>query len=178
MSDIVIRELQPEDAEKLIAYIKRIGGETDNLTFGPEGFPVTVEQEKAMLRSKTEHPKSVMYGAWRGEELVGDGSLDAMPRRMSHRAELGLTVVKEMWNKGIGSRILEKLIEYAKEAGIEILNLEVRSDNLPAIHLYEKYGFQRIGTSPAFFKIGDTYYDFEIMYLDLRAKKRERLKCV
>ena len=41
MSDIVIRELQPEDAEKLIAYIKRIGGETDNLTFGAAGIRKT-----------------------------------------------------------------------------------------------------------------------------------------
>ena len=170
MSDYIIRELQPEDAEKLIAYVKRIGGESDNLTFGPEGFPVTVEQEKAMLAFKMNDPRSVMYGVWNGDELIADGSLDALPRRMSHRAELGLTVIKEMWNKGIGGMLLEKLIDFAGKAGIEIINLEVRSDNAAAIHLYEKYGFKRIGTSPAYFKIGDQYFDFEIMYLDLREK--------
>jgi ribosomal protein S18 acetylase RimI-like enzyme len=87
---------------------------------------------------------------------------------MSHRAELGITVIRDEWNKGIGSILMEKLIEFAKDAGIEILNLEVRADNTNAVHLYEKYGFRHIGTSPAYFKIGDEYVDFEIMYLDLR----------
>ena len=168
MRDYIIRELRPEDAEKLIAYLKRIGGESDNLTFGREGLPVTVEREMALLKSRMDDPRSVMYGVWRGDELIGDGSLEVLPRRMSHRAELGLTVVKDMWNKGIGSALMEKLIDFAGKAGIEIVNLEVRSDNAAAIHLYEKYGFKRVGTSPAYFKIGDEYYDFEIMYLDLR----------
>jgi ribosomal protein S18 acetylase RimI-like enzyme len=63
---------------------------------------------------------------------------------------------------------MEELIKYAKKSGIEILNLEVRSDNVRAIHLYEKFGFSHIGTSPAYFKIGDDYIDFELMFLDLR----------
>lgn len=87
---------------------------------------------------------------------------------MSHRAELGISVLKAEWNSGIGSMIMKKLIEYAKNNGVEIINLEVRSDNARAIHLYEKYGFKHIGTSPSFFKIGDEYVDFELMYLDLR----------
>ena len=70
---------------------------------------------------------------------------------------------------------MEGLIEYAKKNGIEILNLEVRSDNVNAIHLYEKYGFRHIGTSPAYFKIGDDYVDFELMFLDLRQSENRKL---
>ena len=168
MNDLTVREMLPEDAEQLIAYLKRIGGESDNLTFGPEGFPVTLEKERAVLKAKADDPKTVMYGVWRGDELIASGSVNSMPRRMSHRAELGLTVVRDMWNRGVGHMLLNKLIGFAKDAGIEIINLEVRSDNAAAIHLYEKFGFRRIGTSPAYFKIGDAYFDFEIMYLDLR----------
>ena len=170
MNEIMIRELQPADAEKLITYTKQVGGETDNLTFGADGFPVTVEREQAMLQAVMDDPGSVMLGAWRGEDLIADGSIHALPRRMAHRADLGIAVIKEEWNKGIGSMLLERLIQFAKDAGIEIVNLEVRSDNAAAIHLYEKFGFQRIGTSPAYFKIGEDYFDFEIMYLDLREK--------
>lgn len=46
MNQLQIRELQPDDAEVLIAYTKQIGGESDNLTFGADGFPVTVEKEE------------------------------------------------------------------------------------------------------------------------------------
>ena len=89
---------------------------------------------------------------------------------MNHRAELGITVLKSEWDKGLGSRLLKMAIEYAKSHGIEIINLEVRSDNFRAIHVYEKFGFRKIGTSFAYFKIGDSYIDFDIMYLDLRQK--------
>ncbi len=178
MSELLIRELMPEDAETMIAYTKRVGGETDNLTFGANGFPVTVEGEQNILAAMHDDPKSVMLGVWRGSEMVADGSIHSMPRRMSHRAELGITVVKDEWNKGIGSMLLEKLIEFAKSAGIEIINLEVRSDNASAVHLYEKFGFKHIGTSPAFFKIDDEYYDFEIMYLDLRSSEDRQKQSV
>ena len=87
---------------------------------------------------------------------------------MCHRAELGITVKKNYWGQGIGSLLMQELINYARENGIEIINLEVRSDNVNAIHLYKKFGFKHIGTSPAFFKIDGTYADFELMYLDLR----------
>lgn len=65
---------------------------------------------------------------------------------MSHRAELGITVRKDYWGQGIGSLLMKELIKYAKENRIEILNLDVRSDNVNAIHLYEKFGFKHIGT--------------------------------
>ncbi|HIZ48589.1 MAG TPA: GNAT family N-acetyltransferase, partial [Candidatus Gemmiger excrementavium] len=72
------------------------------------------------------------------------------------------------WGQGVGSALMARLLVFARKHGVEIINLEVRSDNLRAIRLYEKYGFRRIGTSPAFFKIGGQYVDAEMMYLDLR----------
>lgn len=168
MERIIIREASPEDAEELLVYMKRIGGESDNLSFGAEGLTITAEQERAFLQGMREDRRCVFYCAWKGEHLVGTGSLSGLPRRMCHRAELAISVLKTEWGQGIGSRIMEALIAYAGNNGIEILNLEVRSDNAGAIHLYEKFGFRHIGTSPAFFKIGGQYADFELMYLDLR----------
>ena len=168
MSKIEIREATSDDADILIAYTKRVGGESDNLTFGADGLPVTTEQEKAFLQSMHDDKHSVFYCAWKIEELIATGSITGLPRRMNHRAELALSVVKAEWNNGVGSMLMEKLIEYAKQHGIEIINLDVRSDNVNAIHLYKKYGFKHIGTSPAFFKINGKYIDFELMYLDLR----------
>mgnify|MGYP001081646592 CR=1 FL=1 len=168
MEHIEIRETMPEDAEKLIAYLKKVGAETDNLTFGKEGLSVTVEQEKAYLTQVHEEQRSVHYSVWKEGELIADGSLSGLPRRMSHYAELGLSVIKAQWNQGIGGRLLEELIAYARQASIEIIRLEVRSDNAGAIHLYEKYGFKRVGMIPGYFKINDTYVDFVMMCLDLR----------
>lgn len=168
MDDIFVRELMPQDAEALIAYTKRVGGETDNLSYGAEGFPVSVEGEQEMLAATHDDPRSQMLGAWRSDTLIAVGSLFCLPRRMSHRAELGISVVRAEWNKGIGGMLTQELIAFAKGAGIEIINLEVRSDNVGAIHLYEKLGFRHIGCSPAHIKVGSASFDAELMYLDLR----------
>ena len=168
MDNIIIKEASPENAFARIEYSKKIGAETDNLSFGAEGFPISVEGEEEYIRSVLKDERSCSFFAWRDKEIIGDVSLTGFPRRMYHRAELGITVLKSEWNKGLGSRLLEMAIEYAKSHGIEIINLEVRSDNFRAIHVYEKFGFRKIGASPAYFKIGDSYIDFDIMYLDLR----------
>lgn len=168
MEDFDIREAVPEDAEKLIAFLARVGGETDYLSFGKEGLPISTEEEEKFIQSMKEKEHSVLYLAWKDGEIVGDASLNGFFRRMSHRAEFGISVAKAEWGQGIGSALLQKIIEYAKEHTIELINLEVRSDNMRAIRVYEKYGFSKIGTSPAYYKMDGKYYDFDLMVLDLR----------
>ena len=168
MQEIVIREAQSEDAEKVIIFTKQIGGESENLSYGSEGLAMSPEQEMYFLNSMKEDAHSVFFTAWQGSELVGTDNLSGLSRRMGHRAELGIAVAKAEWGKGIGSSLMNVIIEYARKNGIEIISLEVRADNTRAIHLYKKFDFKSIGIMPAFFKIGSEYIDFQLMYLDLR----------
>ncbi len=62
---------------------------------------------------------------------------------------------------------MEAILAFAKASGFEQLNLEVRSSNARAIHLYEKYGFRKLCTFPRFFKINGEYIDFDLMNLEL-----------
>ena len=165
---IEIIEGRPEDAAAIVEFTKKVGGETDNLTFGAEGLEVTPEQETMFLKEMRENPRAVFLCAWKEDNLIGTGFLGGMSKRMKHRATLAISILKSELGKGVGSAMLEKLIEFAESIGIEIINLEVRCDNSRAIQLYEKYGFKCLGTSPAFFKIGDKFIDFELIYLDLR----------
>lgn len=168
LDKILIKEAVPADAVKCLNYLKQIGRETDNLTFGAEGLPVSPADEAKFLQAVHDDRGSVSYFAWHEGHIVGDVSLNALPRRMSHRSNLGLLVVKAWWGKGIGSSLLQKAVDYAEANGVELINLEVRSDNYRAIRLYERFGFRKIGVSPAYFKIGADYIDFDLMYLDLR----------
>ncbi len=166
--DIIVRDARAEDAERLLEYLKRIGGESDNLTFGAEGLPFSVEDEQKFIERVAADEKSVMLVAFDGDELVGDVSLAGMSRRMSHRAELGISVVKSHWGQGIGRLLMSRVIDYAKQHGIEIIDLNVRSDNARAIHLYKKFGFVYIGTHPSGKKIKGEDIAIDYMYLDLR----------
>ncbi|RRJ25922.1 GNAT family N-acetyltransferase [Lachnoanaerobaculum gingivalis] len=172
--DIIIKEAKPEDANKLIEYTKIVGAQTDNLSFGKEGIDGTVQEEKEFIKRINSDPKSVMYFAWKNEDIVGCANISGMKRRMSHRANFAVSVVKSEWGSGIGSALLEKCISFAKDNGIEIINLDTRSDNLRAISLYKKFGFVKIGRIPAFSKINCEYIDADLMYLDLREKINNR----
>ena len=43
MQDFDIREASPEEAEKHISFLAKVGGETDYLSFGKEGLPISTE---------------------------------------------------------------------------------------------------------------------------------------
>ena len=79
-----------------------------------------------------------------------------------------MAVIREYWNKGIGSQLLLAIIHFAKENAFEVIDLQVRSDNLSAIHLYEKFGFKKIGAHPYFFKIGSEEISCDYMYLKIQ----------
>ena len=142
---VTIQRARPEDAPALIEYLNIVGGETDNLTFGAGEFPATVEEEAAFLRREAENPKSLMLTAWEGGQIVGNAHLGALSRRLAHRGSLGISVLREAWGRGVGSALMEEVIAHARAQGLEIIELEVRSDNPRAIRLYEKFGFVLIG---------------------------------
>lgn len=48
---IRIEKAAPCDAAMLLEYLKQVGGETDNLTFGPEGMPFSIEAEAEFISS-------------------------------------------------------------------------------------------------------------------------------
>lgn len=165
---IVIEKAACADAEAILEYLKQIGGETDNLTFGAEGLPFTVDEEAAHIKQLENSADEVMFVAKDNGKIVGDAGLSRLPRRMKHRGDFGISVVREYWNRGIGSLLLEEIIRFAKENSFEIIELQVRSDNAAAIHLYEKFGFRKFGTHESFFKIENKEISFCYMYLKVQ----------
>ena len=54
---------------------------------------------------------------------------------------INIAVNEKYRRTGIGSGLLEKLIENSIDRGLLSLTLEVRESNEPALKMYEKYGF-------------------------------------
>ena len=163
--NIVIERPIPSDASDLLEYLRQIGSETDNLTFGKEGLSFTPEAEAEYIRQLENSCDEAMFVAKDNGKIVGSASLNRFPRRMMHRGDLSISVLKEYWNKGIGSKLMCAIFEFAKKQSFEIIDLQVRSDNLHAIHLYEKYGFKKIGAHPYFLKIDGDPVSFDYMFL-------------
>ncbi|MEI3058448.1 MAG: GNAT family N-acetyltransferase [Eubacteriales bacterium] len=160
---------QAEDAAALLEYLKIIGGETDNLSFGPEGVPLDEKTERAYLAMQAESHDNIQLLAKVNGEIIGTASLNRKPNRMHHRAEFGISLKKAWWGCGAATVLAHGVLDFAREAGIEQVNLEVRSDNKRAIALYKKLGFCKLCTFPDFFRIKGEPVDFDFMYLDLCA---------
>ena len=163
----VIERARAEDAAAMLNYLKIVGGETENLSFGAEGVSLDLEAEQDHLRMQSESTDNVQYLAKVKDEIIGTASLNRKHKRMSHRGVFGISLKKAWWGCGAASALMEAILAFAKENDFEQLNLEVRSDNTRAIRLYEKYGFRKLCTFPHFFKINGEYVDFDLMNLEL-----------
>lgn len=168
--EFTIEKAKVSDAAAVLEYLKQIGGETDNLTFGVEGLPCSVEDEEKYIKSLEESTSSVMFTAKINGVIVGDAHFSSSTReRIKHRGEIGISVLKDYWGKGVGSKLMESIIDFAKNtAGCEIIALQVRSDNERAINLYKKYGFEKIGQFKGYLKINGEYIDCDFMNLYIK----------
>lgn len=63
-----------------------------------------------------------------------------------------VAVEKSVRRQGIAQRMLLALMQAGKERGIKHFTLEVRSNNMPAIRLYEKLGFVTEGVRRGFYE--------------------------
>lgn len=65
---------------------------------------------------------------------------------MKHNGTLGISIRKKYWGIGLGSEIMNYLIDWAKSNKItKKINLLVREDNIRGVKLYEKFGFEKEG---------------------------------
>lgn len=166
--DLMIRRAAPADASEILEFIRQVGSETDNLSFGAEGLPFTPEAEAAYICQIENSCDEIMLIAKVDGKIVGTASLSRLPRRMGHRGDFSVTVLKQYWNQGVGSQLMCQILALAKKHSFEIIDLQVRSDHTQAIHLYEKYGFRKIGTHPCFLKVDNQEIPFDLMCLKLQ----------
>ena len=64
---------------------------------------------------------------------------------------MNLAVVPDCRRQGVGEALVKALADYLRNNRIVALLLEVRVSNAPAIGLYEKLGFVRVGRRPRYY---------------------------
>lgn len=71
-----------------------------------------------------------------------------------HRVRLGMGVESRLRGRGLGSKLLETVIDFCRQQpSIDWLDLCVLGDNTPAKKLYQKYGFTVLGETPDRYRI-------------------------
>ena len=164
---LTVRSLCADDAEALNAFRYATYSETYFMARYPEEG-ANLEAMQNRLEGCVESPVNFEVGAF-GEKLVGEfGVAQLRPHiKYRHRAYMGISIEQKYWGCGLGSYLVQLAIDQARANGFEQLELGVYSDNSRAIHLYEKFGFERYGIQPRAFKLKDGTYRDEIIMVKM-----------
>ena len=111
---------------------------------------------KSILKDELLSPLSHYFVAKSGEDILGFAGLKFL---LDEAHITNIVVRKDKRRLGIGSILLEALINKAKETST-LITLEVNEQNLAAIQLYQKYNFQIVGTRKKYY---DNKFDAYIM---------------
>ena len=105
------------------------------------------------------------YFAVLNEEVIG--WCDAVPvsfEGMNHIAVLGMGILQEFRNRGLGSKLLELTISHAKEKNnIEKIELEVFKGNTGGVEFYKKHNFRIEGERIKSRKLNGVYDNIILM---------------
>ena len=109
-------------------------------------------QSRDRIKQKLENPPPGIHRLVAVSEenqksiVVGLISLQALSDRRSHVGQIGIFVHDDYQNQGIGSQLIAAIIDLAENwLSLKRLELQVNTDNPAAIHLYEKFGFEKEG---------------------------------
>jgi RimJ/RimL family protein N-acetyltransferase len=146
-SSITIRQASSKDAAAVIEMIRNILSTSEFTLTQPDEFSYTEEEEAALLEKyKTIDGHLFLLAEYQGQ-LVGNLSFsNGNKRRNLHQGELAMGVRNSMRGKGVGTVLLETLMEWAeKHPLIRKVKLLVAIQNNDAIHLYRNLGFIQEG---------------------------------
>lgn len=166
----ILRSPNERDAEEMISYLKRTSGETGYMLRYEDEVTLSLDEEKAFLISVAEDPRKIMIAAFIDGMLVANCGINPVSSldKCRHRAEFGISIIKDYWDCGLGSAMMSAIIHSAKVIGFELIELDVVSENERAVALYKKFGFKICGTREKFFKYRNgTHASSYIMALDL-----------
>lgn len=168
--ELTVREALPADAKGVLNHMRKVGDESDTLTFSSKEIIREVEEQAKIIQENLDTENKVFILALLGDELVGVMNVTASNRaRLKHVGEFGISVRKVHWQKGIATFMLNYMMEWAEANSIlRKINLRVLAHNTGAIGLYEKLGFEREGILRSDFYLDDKYHDCVLMgkYVD------------
>ena len=140
---VTIRRAEPHDFE---AIRQIFAG--PKVTAGTLQLPFpSLEQHRKRLAEQPEGAYTLL--ACVDGEVVGHLGLFANMRhpRRRHTGELGMAVRDDWQGKGVGGALMQAAVDLADRwFNLARLELQVYTDNAPAVALYQKFGFEIEGT--------------------------------
>ena len=132
--DITVRQMEEKDIDSLVI----IEEECFSLPWSKKAFQESYVKDYAYFFVAEIDKEIVGYvGLYK---MGNDGDITNIGIFSLHR------------RKGIGYKLMSSVLDFAKRENMEHITLEVRESNIPAIALYEKLGFVKVGIRKDFYE--------------------------
>ena len=132
--DITVRQMEEKDIDSLVI----IEEECFSLPWSKKAFQESYVKDYAYF-----------FVAEIDKEIVGYVGL----YKMGNDGYITNIVISSLHRrKGIGYKLMSSVLDFAKRENMEHITLEVRESNIPAIALYEKLGFVKVGIRKDFYE--------------------------
>ena len=153
----MIREITKNDSQRILEI------DTRNATF-ETNLPTWAEWESKHLR----HSRFVYVG---NSKILGWIALSPISTRKVYEgiAEVSVYIDTNARGKGIGSKLMERVIDSSEMNGIWTLNSSIFPENIATVKLHEKFGFRVIGTREKIAQLENKWRD--TILLERRSKK-------
>lgn len=168
--NITIRKAELRDAASIIKAEQEIAQEPGFFCSQPS------ELSEQNVKNTIESSNAVYFVAECNGNIAGHAFLEIPPlQSLKHIAQLNIAVHKGFQNRGVGTQLMKRIIEWTKESeSIEKIELNVRASNTQAIALYKKMGFLEEGCLKRHVKTGNGYIDDILMALHLKGSLPDR----
>lgn len=148
-NSVIFRYPKPEDLDGMLSYANAMIDEDTYILLSGTHLSREYEQKffdgivKQMDAGELVHIVVEVNG-----EYAGNASIERGKYRKAGVAHVGLGLLQKYREEGIGSALMNTMIETAKRMNVRLLELSCFENNPRALHVYEKLGFKRIGTTP------------------------------
>lgn len=158
--EFVIRQAREDNLTGLVGAIRKA---IDDRTYiVAENIADIVDHENVLLRHNDLESR-VFFVATVNDDVVGWVHLTSPEiEKLSHTAELTVGVLEDYRDHGIGSHLLHRGLEWAKENRFEKVYNSVPSTNEEAIAFLEAHGWETEAVREKHYKIDDEFID-EVM---------------
>lgn len=164
--EALLRNGTKADGKEVFETFNATHAETDFLLSYPDENSFDAEQEGRFLDEKTGSLGEIEIIAIVDSKVVGTAGIEAVGAKykVRHRAEFGISILKEYWGLGLGRALTGACIQCAKQAGYKQLELNVVANNERAVSLYRDMGFKEFGRNPRGFNSRISGYQ-ELIYM-------------
>ena len=164
--EALLRNGDKADGKEVFEVFNLTHAETDYLLSYPDENSYDPEQEAQFLEEKTNSSNEIEIIAVVDGKIAGTAGIEAVGKKfkLKHRAELGISILKEYWGLGLGKALINACVQCAKDAGYKQLELNVVAENERAVALYKSFGFVEFGRNPKGFNSRTSGFQ-ELVYM-------------